>query len=212
MQPRDRRPGEFGGGGGASRRARSRSAAGSVAAAAGAAARAAARRGACPTCPTPPPRRPLSRRASRSCARVLRKCSRALPRAHLCSRARSFSILKFCVQITPSWGSSTHPCRPWFGKLSWRTASAHRPRMSATPTNRCCSFWGSRCCPPKDFALECTLGAPSTANDAVVGEPQLLGAAVLSAPDVGGCSCGGGSGGSGGGGGLTGNLLLCLRC
>jgi hypothetical protein len=67
--------------------------------------------------------------------------------------------------------------------------------------------------PAKDLALERTLGAPSTAVDVVVGEPQLLGAAVLSAPDVGGCSCGGGSGGSGGGGGgLTGNLLLCLRC
>jgi hypothetical protein len=66
--------------------------------------------------------------------------------------------------------------------------------------------------PAKDLALEHTLGAPSTAVDVVVGEPLLLGAAVLSAPDVGGCSCGGGSGGSGGGGGLTGNLLLCLRC
>ena len=66
--------------------------------------------------------------------------------------------------------------------------------------------------PAKDFALECTLGAPSTAVNAVVGKPQLFGAAWSSAPDVGGCSCGGGSGGSGGGGGLTGNLLLCLRC
>ncbi len=66
--------------------------------------------------------------------------------------------------------------------------------------------------PAKVFALECTLGAPSTAVDAVVGKPQLLGTAWSSAPDVGGCSCGDGSGGSGGGGGLTGNLLLCLRC
>ena len=66
--------------------------------------------------------------------------------------------------------------------------------------------------PVNDLALERTLGAPPTAVDAVVGEPQLLGAAWSSAPDVGGCSCGGGSGGSGGGGGLTGNLLLCLRC
>ncbi len=66
--------------------------------------------------------------------------------------------------------------------------------------------------PVNDLALERTLGAPSTTVDVVVGEPQLLGAAVLSAPDVGGCSCGGGSGGSGGGGGLDGNLLLCWRC
>jgi hypothetical protein len=66
--------------------------------------------------------------------------------------------------------------------------------------------------PVNDLALERTLGAPPTTVDAVVGEPQLLGAAWSSAPDVGGCSCGGGSGGSGGGGGLTGNLLLCLRC
>jgi hypothetical protein len=74
-------------------------------------------------------------------------------------------------------------------------------------------FLGKPVLPVKDFALERTLGAPSTAVDVVVGEPQLLGAAVLSAPEVGGCSCGGGSGGSGGGGGgLTGNLLLCLRC
>ena len=64
----------------------------------------------------------------------------------------------------------------------------------------------------KDFALERTLAAPSTAVDAVVGEPQLFGTAWSSAPDVGGCSCGSGIGGSGGGGGLDGNLLLCWRC
>ncbi len=66
--------------------------------------------------------------------------------------------------------------------------------------------------PAKDLALERALGAPPTAVDAVVGEPQLLGAAWSSAPDVCGCNCGSGSGGSGGGGGLDGNLLLCWRC
>jgi hypothetical protein len=65
--------------------------------------------------------------------------------------------------------------------------------------------------PAKDLALERALGAPPTAVDAVVGEPQLLGAAWSSAP-VCGCNCGSGSGGSGGGGGLDGNLLLCWRC
>jgi hypothetical protein len=66
--------------------------------------------------------------------------------------------------------------------------------------------------PAKDLAPERALGAPPTAVDAVVGEPQLLGAAWSSAPDVCGCNCGSGSGGSGGGGGLDGNLLLCWRC
>ena len=63
--------------------------------------------------------------------------------------------------------------------------------------------------PAKDLALERALGAPPTAVDAVVGEPQLLGAAWSSAPDVCGCNC---DSGSGGGGGLDGNLLLCWRC
>ncbi len=66
--------------------------------------------------------------------------------------------------------------------------------------------------PAKDLALERALGAPPTAVDAVVGEPQLLGAAWSLAPDVCGCNCGSGSGDSGGGGGLDGNLLLCWRC
>jgi hypothetical protein len=70
-------------------------------------------------------------------------------------------------------------------------------------------FLGKPVLPVKDFALERTLGAPSTAVDAVVGEPQLFGTAWSSAPDVGRCSCGGGSGG---GSGLDGNLLLCWRC
>jgi hypothetical protein len=198
---------------GVSRRAGDHFSAASASAAAGAGARAAARRGACPTCPTPPPRRPLSRRASRSCARVLRDCSRALLRAHLCSRARSFSILLVLRASKPRVGPFDAPVQlvvpPAVVGDGMRAAPAH---AASTHGQVLQLLMKPLLLHAKDLALERTLGAPSTAVDVVVGEPQLLGAAVFSAPDVGGCCCGGGSGGSGGGGGLTGNLLLCLRC
>ncbi len=158
---------------------------------------------------------PLSARRP-SFSRALQNCPRALPRAHLCSRARASSSSSACSQpavaADPDVGLLDAPApaavRQAVLDYGVRAAPAHVGRTEL----QVLEFLEKPVLPAKDFALECTLGAPSTAVDTVVGEPQLFGAAWSSAPDVGGCSCGGGSGGSGGGGGLDGNLLLCWRC
>ncbi len=139
-------------------------------------------------------------------------CSRALPRAHLCSRARSSSILLVLRASKPGVGLFGAPVQLVVPPAVVDNGMRAAPAQAASTHGQVLQLLMKPLqLPAKDLALERTLGAPSTV-DVVVGETQLLGAAVLSAPDVGGCSCGGGSGGSGGGGGLTGNLLLCLRC
>ena len=142
------------------------------------------------------------------------RAAELLPRpAHLCSRARSFSILLVLRASKPGVGPFDAPVQLVVPPAVVDNGMLAAPAQAASTHGQVLQLlMKPLLLPAKDLALEHTLGAPSTAVDVVVGEPQLLGAAVLSAPDVGGCSCGGGSGGSGGGGGLTGNLLLCLRC
>jgi hypothetical protein len=160
-----------------------------------------------------PRRRPGAPLAGAPAVLVRARCGTApapCHRAHLFSRARSFFILLVLRASKPFDAPVQLVVPPAVVDNGMRAA----PAQAASTHGQVLQLLMKPLLlqPVNDLALERTLGAPPTAVDAVVGEPQLLGAAWSSAPDVGGCSCGGGSGRSGSGGGLTGNLLLCLRC